>query len=163
MRTTDDEDSEDDTRSFNGYTSTVCVNFSQDDLRLATIPGQGQVSNIYLHILFLKLYYQRCNEMSLINQISLAIDLNLYILNLIKFAFINYHSKMPLKGCYQPFCKFANHLYKSKIKLKNINKWPVATFQGHFRGVIDKRKCSQNKKIQLFSLQPAIFFISLHP
>ena len=33
---------EDDERSgnFGGFTSTVCVNFSEDDLRLATIPGQ---------------------------------------------------------------------------------------------------------------------------
>lgn len=39
LRSTSD-DSDDDSRSFTGYTSTVCVNFSQDDLRLATIPGQ---------------------------------------------------------------------------------------------------------------------------
>ena len=31
-------------QKFGGFTSTVCVNFSQDDLRLATIPGQEGVS-----------------------------------------------------------------------------------------------------------------------
>jgi len=39
----DDEDHEDEQeggQKFGGFTSTVCVNFSQDDLRLATIPGQ---------------------------------------------------------------------------------------------------------------------------
>merc|ERR1719233_24377 len=36
---TDDED-DDGRNGFGGFTSTVCVNFSQDDLRLATIPGQ---------------------------------------------------------------------------------------------------------------------------
>lgn len=39
-----EEDDEEDERmrgqNFGGFTSTVCVNFSQDDLRLATIPGQ---------------------------------------------------------------------------------------------------------------------------
>lgn len=36
---------EDDERSgnFGSFTSTVCVNFSEDDLRLATIPGQVKV------------------------------------------------------------------------------------------------------------------------
>ena len=33
-------------QKFGGFTSTVCVNFSQDDLRLATIPGQEGVSAI---------------------------------------------------------------------------------------------------------------------
>ena len=33
-------------QKFGGFTSTVCVNFSQDDLRLATIPGQEGVSSI---------------------------------------------------------------------------------------------------------------------
>jgi len=39
---TDDDDDDDDGshHNFGGFTSTVCVNFSQDDLRLATIPGQ---------------------------------------------------------------------------------------------------------------------------
>jgi len=39
----DDDDQEDEhegVQKFGGFTSTVCVNFSQDDLRLATIPGQ---------------------------------------------------------------------------------------------------------------------------
>jgi len=37
----DDEEEEDGSHhGFGGFTSTVCVNFSQDDLRLATIPGQ---------------------------------------------------------------------------------------------------------------------------
>ena len=35
----------DDSQMFqNGFTSTVCVKFSQDDLRLATIPGQVQLT-----------------------------------------------------------------------------------------------------------------------
>ena len=37
------DDDEDGSNNFGGFTSTVCVNFSPDDLRLATIPGQ--VSN----------------------------------------------------------------------------------------------------------------------
>lgn len=37
---TDDEDDDGSHHNFGGFTSTVCVNFSQDDLRLATIPGQ---------------------------------------------------------------------------------------------------------------------------
>ena len=45
-----DDDEEDESRSgqgnFGGFTSTVCVNFSQDDLRLATIPGQEGVSTV---------------------------------------------------------------------------------------------------------------------
>lgn len=40
----DDDDEEEETNvnqnNFGGFTSTVCVNFSEDDLRLATIPGQ---------------------------------------------------------------------------------------------------------------------------
>merc|ERR1719412_2311995 len=37
----DDEDGHDGKgQKFGGFTSTVCVNFSEDDLRLATIPGQ---------------------------------------------------------------------------------------------------------------------------
>ena len=40
----DDEDGHDGKgQKFGGFTSTVCVNFSQDDLRLATIPGQEGV------------------------------------------------------------------------------------------------------------------------
>ena len=43
----DDEDGHDGNgQKFGGFTSTVCVNFSQDDLRLATIPGQEGVSAI---------------------------------------------------------------------------------------------------------------------
>ena len=40
---------EDDERSgnFGGFTSTVCVNFSEDDLRLATIPGQVKVVTVF--------------------------------------------------------------------------------------------------------------------
>ena len=45
-----EDDDEDESRSgqgnFGGFTSTVCVNFSQDDLRLATIPGQEGVSTV---------------------------------------------------------------------------------------------------------------------
>merc|ERR1740128_1551921 len=37
-----DDDDNGSHHNFGGFTSTVCVNFSQDDLRLATIPGQGQ-------------------------------------------------------------------------------------------------------------------------
>ena len=46
---------EDDERSgnFGGFTSTVCVNFSEDDLRLATIPGQVKVF-IQINLIFLK-------------------------------------------------------------------------------------------------------------
>ena len=40
---TDDEDDDGSHHNFGGFTSTVCVNFSQDDLRLATIPGQEGV------------------------------------------------------------------------------------------------------------------------
>ena len=40
----DDDDGHDGKgQKFGGFTSTVCVNFSQDDLRLATIPGQEGV------------------------------------------------------------------------------------------------------------------------
>jgi len=35
-----EEDDEDDDGGIGSFTSTVCVNFSEDDLRLATIPGQ---------------------------------------------------------------------------------------------------------------------------
>jgi len=35
-----DDDEDESHHNFGGFTSTVCVNFSQDDLRLATIPGQ---------------------------------------------------------------------------------------------------------------------------
>lgn len=38
--TDDDDDDDGSHHNFGGFTSTVCVNFSQDDLRLATIPGQ---------------------------------------------------------------------------------------------------------------------------
>ena len=41
----DDEGHEGHGQKFGGFTSTVCVNFSQDDLRLATIPGQEGVSD----------------------------------------------------------------------------------------------------------------------
>ena len=34
------------------FTSTVCVNFSEDDLRLATIPGQVKVKNIFYLLRF---------------------------------------------------------------------------------------------------------------
>ena len=37
------EDEDDERSGFGGFTSTVCVNFSEDDLRLATIPGQVKV------------------------------------------------------------------------------------------------------------------------
>ena len=40
---TDDDDDDNSHKNFGGFTSTVCVNFSQDDLRLATIPGQEGV------------------------------------------------------------------------------------------------------------------------
>ena len=40
----DHEDEQEGGQKFGGFTSTVCVNFSQDDLRLATIPGQEGVS-----------------------------------------------------------------------------------------------------------------------
>lgn len=36
----EDEGHDGNGQKFGGFTSTVCVNFSQDDLRLATIPGQ---------------------------------------------------------------------------------------------------------------------------
>ena len=42
----DDEGHDGNGQKFGGFTSTVCVNFSQDDLRLATIPGQEGVSSI---------------------------------------------------------------------------------------------------------------------
>ena len=42
----DDEGHDGNGQKFGGFTSTVCVNFSQDDLRLATIPGQEGVSAI---------------------------------------------------------------------------------------------------------------------
>jgi len=39
-----DESDGDDSQMFqNGFTSTVCVKFSEDDLRIATIPGQVQL------------------------------------------------------------------------------------------------------------------------
>ena len=39
----ENESDGDDSQIFqNGFTSTACVKFSQDDLRLATIPGQVQ-------------------------------------------------------------------------------------------------------------------------
>ena len=48
----DDEDMNDGNgQKFGGFTSTVCVNFSQDDLRLATIPGQEGVSPILINTL----------------------------------------------------------------------------------------------------------------
>jgi hypothetical protein len=50
----DDEDGDDDNRlgrKFGGFTSTVCVNFSQDDLRLATIPGHEGVRRRHHFIL----------------------------------------------------------------------------------------------------------------
>lgn len=37
----DDDEGEED--GMGNFTSTVCVNFSEDDLRLATIPGQVKV------------------------------------------------------------------------------------------------------------------------
>ena len=40
----EDEGHDGNGQKFGGFTSTVCVNFSQDDLRLATIPGQEGVS-----------------------------------------------------------------------------------------------------------------------
>ena len=48
----DDDDGHDGKgQKFGGFTSTVCVNFSQDDLRLATIPGQEGVciQKEYIH------------------------------------------------------------------------------------------------------------------
>ena len=42
----EDEGHDGNGQKFGGFTSTVCVNFSQDDLRLATIPGQEGVSAI---------------------------------------------------------------------------------------------------------------------
>ena len=47
---TDDDDDDHNHKNFGSFTSTVCVNFSQDDLRLATIPGQegvGCASHIF--------------------------------------------------------------------------------------------------------------------
>ena len=40
---TEDEDGEGEEGGMGNFTSTVCVNFSEDDLRLATIPGQVMV------------------------------------------------------------------------------------------------------------------------
>ena len=39
----EDEDGEGEEGGMGNFTSTVCVNFSEDDLRLATIPGQVMV------------------------------------------------------------------------------------------------------------------------
>ena len=45
----DDDDGHDGKgQKFGGFTSTVCVNFSEDDLRLATIPGQVEVNSNFL-------------------------------------------------------------------------------------------------------------------
>ena len=46
----------------------------------------------------------------------------LYFLILRTFVFLNFPSKMPLRGSYRPFCKFANYFKKSKIKLQDIKK-----------------------------------------
>ena len=49
----DDEDGHDGKgQKFGGFTSTVCVNFSQDDLRLATITGQS--ARLSLSVRFLR-------------------------------------------------------------------------------------------------------------
>ena len=39
---------DDDEGGIGSFTSTVCVNFSEDDLRLATIPGQVEVNRNFL-------------------------------------------------------------------------------------------------------------------
>ena len=39
----EDEEGEGEEGGMGNFTSTVCVNFSEDDLRLATIPGQVRV------------------------------------------------------------------------------------------------------------------------
>ena len=39
----DEDDEEGEEGGMGNFTSTVCVNFSEDDLRLATIPGQVKV------------------------------------------------------------------------------------------------------------------------
>ena len=39
----DEDDDEGEEGGMGNFTSTVCVNFSEDDLRLATIPGQVKV------------------------------------------------------------------------------------------------------------------------
>ena len=39
---------DDDEGGIGSFTSTVCVNFSEDDLRLATIPGQVEVNSNFL-------------------------------------------------------------------------------------------------------------------
>lgn len=45
-----EEDDDDDDGGIGSFTSTVCVNFSEDDLRLATIPGQVQVlKSCFIH------------------------------------------------------------------------------------------------------------------
>ena len=40
----DEDDDEGEEGGMGNFTSTVCVNFSEDDLRLATIPGQVRVT-----------------------------------------------------------------------------------------------------------------------
>ena len=47
---TEDED-DDGEGGIGSFTSTVCVNFSEDDLRLATIPGQVKVQTVVLFII----------------------------------------------------------------------------------------------------------------
>ena len=51
------EEDEDDDGGIGSFTSTVCVNFSEDDLRLATIPGQVQVLTIMFYSLSNEKYF----------------------------------------------------------------------------------------------------------
>ena len=53
-----DDDDNGSHHNFGGFTSTVCVNFSQDDLRLATIPGQEGVNQIVFTSISIKIKNQ---------------------------------------------------------------------------------------------------------
>ena len=73
-----------------------------------------------------------------------AIDLKIVFLILDTFAFINYPSKMLLKGCYRPFCKFANQ--KSNFKISK-NSWLK-------KGSLIKRLIVQKKIVKKIFLIP---------
>ena len=81
---------EDDERSgnFGGFTSTVCVNFSEDDLRLATIPGQVKVVTVF----YLSLSSLQSNVLSLSRNICFHSGHFWDFFYNFKIYFLAYHS-----------------------------------------------------------------------
>ena len=78
---------------------------TEKDLQIAKDKDRERQTDREKDIFRVLYLHQGCNEIQ-----NFAGSKPKYFLILRTFAFINLPSKMPLRGCYRPFCKFANHL-----------------------------------------------------